>query len=73
MGTASSRSNIDLAAKGIHDRYRLGRLILDLEDLDIPQRFDVKAFEEIHYPPLRKHIEAVGVSIYRRLGPEPRG
>jgi len=66
MGTASSRSDIDLATTGIRDRYRLGRLILDLEDLDIPQRCDVKAFEEIRYPALRKHVEAVGVNIYRR-------
>ena len=66
MGTASSRSDIDLATTGIRDRYRLGRLILDLEDLDIPQMCDVRAFEEIRYPPLRKHVEAVGVTIYRR-------
>ena len=66
MGTASTRSDIDLATSGIRDRYRLGRLILDLEDLDIPQRCDVKALEKIRYAPLRKHIEAVGVNIYRR-------
>lgn len=66
LGTASSRSDIDLATTGILDRYRLGRLILDLEDLNIPQRCDVKAFEQIRYPPLREHIEAVGVNIYRR-------
>lgn len=66
LGTASSRSDIDLATTGIRDRYRLGRLILDLEDLDIPQRCDVKAFDKIRYPPLRKHIAAVGVNIYRR-------
>ena len=73
LGSASPRSDIDLATKGIRDRYTLGRLILDLEDLDIPQKCDAQAFEEIRHRPLRRHIEAVGVTIYRRAdrrGPE---
>ena len=72
MGTATSRSDIDLATTGIRDRHSLGRLILHLEDLEIPQRFDVRAFEEIRYHPLRKHIQAAGVNIYRRLGTASR-
>ena len=67
LGSASPRSDIDLATKGIRDRYTLGRLILDLEDLDVPQRCDAQAFEEIRHAPLRRHIEAVGVTIYRRF------
>ena len=68
LGTASPRSDIDLATRGIRDRHTLGRLILDLEDLDLPQDCDTKAFEEIRYRPLRRHIEAVGVTIYSRRG-----
>lgn len=65
-GSASPRSDIDLATTGIRDRYTLGRLILDLEDLDLPQKCDTKAFEAIRYVPLKRHIETMGVTIYRR-------
>ena len=65
-GTASPRSDIDLATSGILSRYTLGRLKLDLEDLNIPQRCDVVALEKVRHEPLRRHIEAVGVTIYRR-------
>ena len=65
-GKASARSDIDLATNGLHDRYKLGRLKLDLADLDIPQRCDVVALEKVRHEPLRRHIEAVGVMIYRR-------
>ena len=66
LGSASPRSDIDLATSGIRDRHRLGRLILDLEDLDVPQKFDTRALEDIRHPPLRRHIEADGVPIYSR-------
>ena len=72
MGTASPRSDIDLATTGVVDRYALGRLKLDLEDLDIPQRCDVVAIERIRHVPLLRHIEAVGVTIYRRGRTRPR-
>lgn len=36
-GKANARSDIDLATYGIADDGRLGRLALDLADLDIPQ------------------------------------
>ena len=63
-GKATSRSDIDLATKGISDRYRLGRLELDLEDLPIPQKCDVQAYESISYEPLKRHIDEWGVVIY---------
>lgn len=64
IGKATSRSDIDLATKGIADRYRLGRLELDLEDLPIPQKCDVQAYETISYEPLKRHIDERGVVIY---------
>ena len=63
-GKATPRSDIDLATKGIADRYRLGRLELDLEDLPIPQKCDVQAYESISYEPLKRHIDEWGVVIY---------
>ena len=63
-GKATSRSDIDLVTKGISDRYRLGRLELDLEDLPIPQKCDVQAYESISYEPLKRQIDEWGVVIY---------
>ena len=65
-GKATPRSDFDLATHGITDHYRLGRLALDLEDLNIPQKCDVQAYESIEYAPLRLHIDNVGIAIYRR-------
>ena len=65
-GKATPRSDIDLATVGISDRYRLGRLVMDLEDLPIPQKCEVQAYERISYEPLRRHIDAWGVTIYRK-------
>lgn len=65
-GRATPRSDFDLATHGIADHYRLGRLALDLEDLDIPQTCDVQAYESINYEPLKRHIDEFGITIYRR-------
>ena len=65
-GKSTPRSDFDLATHGIEDEYRLGRLALDLEDLNIPQTCDVKAYEGVQYAPLRRHIDTFGVTIYRR-------
>ena len=39
---------------------QLGRLSLDLEDLPIPQKCDIQAYESIDYEPLRRHIDEMG-------------
>jgi predicted nucleotidyltransferase len=66
---ATPRSDIDLATVGLTDRYRLGRLALDLEDLPIPQKCDVQAYENINYEPLKRHIDERGVTIYEKASP----
>ena len=65
-GKATSRSDFDLTTHGITDHYRLGRLALDLEDLNIPQKCDVQAYEGIKHAPLKRHIDTFGVMIYCR-------
>ena len=65
-GKATPRSDFDLATHGIENEYRLGRLALDLEDLNIPQTCDVKSYEDIKHAPLKRHIDTFGVTIYRR-------
>lgn len=67
-GKAHARSDIDLATRGIVDDGRLGRLALDLADLDIPQICDLKAYEHIAYVPLKRHIHRFGIVIYTKQG-----
>ena len=65
-GKADERSDIDLAMRGFADRYRLGRLILDLEELPVVQQWDVKSYEEIKHAPLKRHIDQYGIVIYTK-------
>ena len=67
-GKAHARSDIDLATRGMVDDGRLGRLALDLADLDIPQICDLKAYEHIVHVPLKRHIDRSGIVIYARQG-----
>lgn len=68
-GRATPRSDIDLATVGITNRHLVGQLALDLEDLPIPQKCDVQAYESIEYEPLRRHIDEHGVTIYEKTAP----
>ena len=65
-GKSTLRSDIDLATRGILDPHRLGRLALELEDMDVLQKCDLQAYEHISYAALRGHIDSVGVSIYKK-------
>lgn len=65
-GRATERSDIDLATLGIADEHRLGMLALDLDDAPIPQKCDLQAYESVKHPPLKRHIDAFGITIYRK-------
>ena len=65
-GKATPRSDIDLATLGILDAHRLGRLALDLDDLPIPQKCDLQAYETIRYAPFKRHIDTHGITIYQK-------
>ena len=67
-GKATPRSDIDLATLGIVNEHRLGRLALDLDDLPIPQKCDLQAYESIRYAPFRRHIDNHGITIYEKPG-----
>ena len=41
----------------------------ELDELPLPYRFDVQAYEAIRYQPLREHIDRVGKSFYARTEP----
>lgn len=66
-GTHHQRSDIDLALKGAQlDRFDIGAVQMDLDDLDIPWQVDVQHYEELRNPALREHIDRVGVVIWAR-------
>lgn len=65
-GKATPRSDFDLVTHGITDRHRLGRLALDLEDLNIAQTCDLQDYESIKYTPFKRHIDDFGIVIYQR-------
>lgn len=64
--TCQPGSDIDLALVGVRDLLRAEAIAEELEELPLPYRFDVKAYDAISYAPLREHIARVGVTLYRR-------
>lgn len=65
-GTSQPGSDIDLALVGVADPLRAEAIAEQLEELPLPYRFDVRAYDAIGYAPLREHIARVGVTLYRR-------
>ena len=63
-GTHTPRSDIDLALWGDVDALQAEQIAAELDELPLPYRYDVKPFESIKLPPLRAHIERVGIPIY---------
>ena len=66
-GTHHTRSDIDIALKGaLLDRFDMGAVQMDLDDLDISWQVDVQHYEALRNPALREHIDLVGVIIWTR-------
>lgn len=65
-GTYRPESDIDLALIGVDDALHAEAVADALDELPLPYRFDVKAYGDIKYGPLREHIARVGISLYRR-------
>jgi predicted nucleotidyltransferase len=65
-GTHRSESDIDIAILGIPDDLRAETIAEELDELPLPYRFDVKAYDVITYAPLREHIDRVGITLYRQ-------
>ena len=64
-GTANASSDIDLAVYGMPDDLQVESLSMDLDELPLPYKYDVKAIESISNTPLLEHIKRVGVTIYK--------
>jgi nucleotidyltransferase substrate binding protein (TIGR01987 family) len=65
-GTATARSDVDLALEGVDDVLLAESLRGELEDLAIPYRFDVQIRDRITHQALREHIDRVGIRIWQR-------
>lgn len=59
-------SDVDLALIGVADELKAEAVAEALDQLPIPYKFDVKAYDSLHYSPFVDHIRRVGVSIYRQ-------
>lgn len=64
--THQNHSDIDLAVWGDIDPLSAQALAAELDELPLPYRYDVQAFDRIKSPPLREHIERVGILLYRK-------
>lgn len=67
MGTHKPASDIDLALKGESlDLSLQTKIEHDLDDLLLPQRFDISIFHKLSNPDLVDHINKAGLEIYKR-------
>lgn len=66
QGHAQSTIRIDLARIGVEKALEAEAVALELDELPLPYRFDVRAFASIRNARLRAHIERVGIPLYRR-------
>jgi len=63
-GTHAPNSDIDLSVRGEIDDLQTEALSSELEELPLPYKFDVPAYDLIRSEPLREHISRVGIIIY---------
>jgi len=63
-GTHSPCSDVDLALWGNLTSLQAEAIAAELDELPLPYRFDVLAFDQIKLQPLREHIERVGIRLY---------
>jgi predicted nucleotidyltransferase len=66
MGRHHPWSDVDLALSGALDDLDVERIALELDELDLPMRFDVVNVASIHNPALRDHVDRVGEVVYRK-------
>ncbi len=64
-GTASDRSDVDLAVRGDLTPLQAEAIAGELDELPLPYRFEVQPIAWIRHQPLRDHIDRVGICIYR--------
>lgn len=64
-GTFETGSDIDLAIKGENLKQNdFLDLLIDLDNLNLPYKFDLVIYDRINSKPLLEHINRVGISLY---------
>jgi predicted nucleotidyltransferase len=64
-GNWRKNSDIDIAVW--NREVNVGRILMDLDELPMPYKFDVVAYDEINNNALREHIDRVGQIIYSKI------
>lgn len=67
-GTNSPYSDVDIALFGNLDYRTAERIAGELDELPLVYTFDVLAYNSVHNPKLKDHIDRVGVPIFARDG-----
>ena len=65
-GCHTPASDIDLALWGV-DALQAESIAAELDELPLPYRFDIKAFESIKQDSLREHIQRRGIDRKERM------
>jgi hypothetical protein len=55
---------VDLAIWGAVDALQAEAIAAELDELPLPYRFEVQAFDLINLRALREHIQRVGIPVY---------
>ena len=64
-GTHRPQSDVDLAITGDVTPLEAEMIAGELDELPLPYRFEVQPLDRITHPPLRNHIDRVGIRIYQ--------
>lgn len=63
-GSHRINSDIDLAVWGDVSPLRAQAIVAELDELPLPYRYDLQPYDSIQFPPLRDHIQRVGIRLY---------
>jgi len=67
-GNYKASSDIDLVLKGnTLNLAQLSNILMKLDDLFLPNQFDVSLYHHIDNKELLEHIERVGVNLYKEV------
>ena len=68
-GTAKPYSDIDIAVEGPKNDLEAEKISMQLDELPLPYKFDVKLLSSIQHDPLREHIRRAGITLYSTIAP----
>ena len=66
-GNFNERSDIDLVAFGEKiNRFIISKILLDFDDLDIPNKIELQQYNDIKNQKLKEHIDRIGKIFYEK-------